>query len=226
MQEIVKNEKAEILRYAAKVLKQEIEKLSGLETLPLNPENISLAATQGVVPEHLKRLCGASEHKLLKILSIAQGIILWVMMHSKRCQNKWDGLVVSLKAGLRSREYITLLNKFGESVNYHEVLGTDAYWAKQIVERGNGYATIPTNTVLVNLPKQHLIMQTIVKKMLHNMLPIPLFISSAAMGNLIGTSARTSPDVFWKGTAILDHNSTRAFAYSHCKQKVYSSMIL
>ena len=75
MQEIVKNEKAEILRYAAKVLKQEIEKLSGLETLPLNPEDISLAAMQGVVPEHLKRLCGVSEHKLLKILSIPQGII-------------------------------------------------------------------------------------------------------------------------------------------------------
>ena len=33
---------------------------------------------------------------------------------------------------------------------------------------------------LVNVPKQHLIMQAIVKKMLHNMLSIPLFISTAA----------------------------------------------
>ena len=60
---------------------------------------------------------------------------------------KQVGLRVSLKASLRSREYITLLNKFGESVNYHEVLGIDAYWAEQIIERGDGYATIPTNIV-------------------------------------------------------------------------------
>ena len=37
---------------------------------------------------------------------------------------------------------------------------------------------------LVNVPKQHLIMQTLVKKMLHNMQPIPLFISTAAMESL------------------------------------------
>ena len=74
------------------------------------------------------------------------------------------------------------------SVNYHEVLGIDAHWAEQIIERGDGYATVPTNIVLVNLPKQHLIMQTMVKKMLHNMLPIPLFISTAAIESLISTS--------------------------------------
>ena len=33
MQEIVKDEKAKILRYAAKVLKQEIRKVNGIETL-------------------------------------------------------------------------------------------------------------------------------------------------------------------------------------------------
>ena len=32
-------------------------------------------------------------------------------------------------------------------MNYHEVLGIDAYWAEQIIERGDGYATIPTNIV-------------------------------------------------------------------------------
>ena len=79
MQEIVKDEKAKVLRYAAEVLKQKIEKVNGIETLPLNPEDISLAAMERVVPEHLKHflqcLCGASEHKLLKILSIAQSVI-------------------------------------------------------------------------------------------------------------------------------------------------------
>ena len=85
------------------------------------------------------------------------------------------GLGLSLKASLRSREYITLLNKFGVSVNYHEILGIDEYWAEQIIERGDGYATIKKILFLVNLPKQRLIMLTMVKKMLHNMLPIPLF---------------------------------------------------
>ena len=60
---------------------------------------------------------------------------------------KQVGLGVTLKASLRSREYITLLNKFGESINCYEVLGIDAYWAEQIIERGDGYAIIPTNVV-------------------------------------------------------------------------------
>ena len=103
-----------------------------------------------VAPEHLKHflqcLCGTSYHKPLKILSIAQSII-FVSSDAQIKMTKQVGLDVSLKASLRSREYIILLNKFGESVNYHEVLGIDAYWAEQIIERGDGYATVPTNIV-------------------------------------------------------------------------------
>ena len=151
MQEIVKDEKAKVLRYTAKLLKQEIEKVNGIETLPPNPEDISLAAMERVVPEHLKHflqcLCGASEHKLLKILSVTQSII-FVSSDAQKKMPKQVRLNVSLKASLRSREYITFLNKFGESLNYHEVLGIDAYWAEKIIERGDGNATIPTNIVL------------------------------------------------------------------------------
>ena len=46
MQKIVEDEKAKILRYAGKVLKQEIEKVNEIETFPLNPEDISLAAME------------------------------------------------------------------------------------------------------------------------------------------------------------------------------------
>ena len=60
---------------------------------------------------------------------------------------KQVGLGVSLKASLSSREYTTLLNKFEEKVNYHEVLGIGAYWEEQIIERSDGYATISTNIV-------------------------------------------------------------------------------
>ena len=149
--------------------------VNGIEILPLNPEDISLAAMERVVPEHLKHflqcLCGASEHKLLKILSIAQSIIfassdvqkrmpkqvglgvsflaametvvsehlkhflqclcgasehkllkilsitqiiIFVSSDVQKKMPKQVGLGVSLKASLRSREYIILLNKFGE----------------------------------------------------------------------------------------------------------------
>ena len=101
-----------------------------------------------VVPEHLKHflqcLCGASEHKLLRIVSIVQSFIS-MSSDAQKKMPKQVGLGVSLKASLRSREYITLLNKFGESVNYHEVLGIGAYWAEEVIERGDGYATISTN---------------------------------------------------------------------------------
>ena len=98
---MAKNEKAKILRYAAKVLKQEIEKVNGIETFPLNPEDISLAAMEKVVPEHLKHfvqcLCGASEHKLPKIVSIAQSII-FMSSYAQKKMPKQVGLGVSLKS--------------------------------------------------------------------------------------------------------------------------------
>ena len=142
--------------------------VNGTEILLLNPEDISLAAMERVVPEHLTHflqcLCGASEHKLLKILSIAQSII-FVSSDVQKKMPKQVGLGVSLKVSLRSREYIILLNKFGESVNCHEVLGIDTCWAEQIIERDDGYVTVPKILFLGNLPEQHLIMQTMVEKM-------------------------------------------------------------
>ena len=203
---MVKNEKVKILRYAAKVLKQEIEKVNGIEILPLNPEDISFAAMKKVVPDHLKHflqcLCGASEHKLLRIVSIAQSIIFMSSDTQKRMP-KQVGLGVSLKASLRSREYITLLNKFGENVNDHEVLGIDAYWAEEIIERGDVMQQYQQILFLVNVPKQHLIMQAMVKKMLHNMLSIPLFISTAANESLRSFFFRSvahAEDILGNGT--------------------------
>ena len=75
---------------------------------------------------------------------------------------------------------------------------------------------------LVNLPKQHLIMQTMAKKMLHNMSPMPLFISTAAMESLI---SRYFPRCLLERDGTLDQNSTRAFAHSHCK-KAYFAMLI
>ena len=100
---MVKNEKA---RYTVKVLKQEIGKVNEIETLPLNPEDISLAAMKKVMPKHLKHflqcLCGASEHQLLRIVSIAHSIIS-MSSDTQKKMPKQVGLGVSLKASLRSR---------------------------------------------------------------------------------------------------------------------------
>ena len=89
----------------SKELKQEIENINEIETLSLNPEDISVAVIERVVPEHLKHffqcLCGASEHKLLEILSIAQSII-FVSSDVQKKMPKQAGLGVSLKASLRS----------------------------------------------------------------------------------------------------------------------------
>ena len=89
-----------ILCYAAKVLKQEIEKVNRSEILPLNAEDISLAAMKKVATEYLKHfpqcLCQASEHKLLRIVSIAQSIIFMSSDVQKRMP-KQVGLSVSLK---------------------------------------------------------------------------------------------------------------------------------
>ena len=135
---------------------------------------------------------------------------------------KQVGLGVSLKASLRSREYIALLNKFGESVNHHEVLGMDAYWAAQIIERGDGYATVPTNIVFGEFSKaafdnadydeenasQH-VTNTVIYQYCRNgefnqhVLP------------------HMSPGKRWRRSI-----KTRTFAHSHCEQKAYSSMLL
>ena len=90
-------------------------------------------------------------------------------------------LGVSLKASLiRSREYITLLYKFGKSVNYHKVLVIDAYWAEEIIE-DDGHATISTHIVFGECAQATFDNADYGQKMLHNMLPIMLFTSLAAM---------------------------------------------
>ena len=53
---------------------------------------------------------------------------------------------VAIKSALRSKEYITVLNKHAESISYHEVFAINSYWSNQLIEKGEGYATLPTNT--------------------------------------------------------------------------------
>ena len=55
------------------------------------------------------------------------------------------GLATSLKNNLRSKEYITLLNKNGHCISYDEVLAIETLWARQLMSNEDGYATLPSN---------------------------------------------------------------------------------
>ena len=58
---------------------------------------------------------------------------------------KQVGNAMALKNSLRSKEFITILNRQGDSIRYQDTLSIEAYWAADLLEDGNGYATIPTN---------------------------------------------------------------------------------
>ena len=58
---------------------------------------------------------------------------------------KHVGLAISLKNCLRSKEFITILNNLGHCLSYDDVLRIDTTWASDIIERNDGYATLPTN---------------------------------------------------------------------------------
>ena len=55
---------------------------------------------------------------------------------------KHVGLVIPLKNNLRSKEYITLLNKNGHCISYDEVL---ALWEEHLMSNEGGHAILPSN---------------------------------------------------------------------------------
>ena len=52
---------------------------------------------------------------------------------------------VALRNSLRLKEFITILNRYGDCISYDDCLAIDAYWASEIVMNGNDYATKLTN---------------------------------------------------------------------------------
>ena len=55
------------------------------------------------------------------------------------------GLDLVFKRSVRSKELITLLNNFRQSVSYEDILRTDTTWAARILEANHGHSTIPTD---------------------------------------------------------------------------------
>ena len=87
-------------------------------------------------------MCGDSD----KVQSIAQDIVS-AASNGKKRMPKNVGLGVSLKNSLRSKEYITHLNQLGHSVSYDDIQRIETTWASSKLDSGDGYATLPTNTV-------------------------------------------------------------------------------
>ena len=146
----VVDSKKKILERAADILVAEIQKVEGISIHPLDPEDISNAVVSKLVPSPLKEflrcLCGNSNEKEKKISSVAQDIIS-LQSGGKKRMPKNVGLGLSLKNSVRSKEFITFLNNLGHCISYDDVLRIDTSWASGIIERDEGYATIPTNVI-------------------------------------------------------------------------------
>ena len=82
-----------LLRWAAENLLKDIGKVEGIGTNPLQPQNISNTAVEGLIPEtskgFLNHICSNINGKNKKVLSIAQDMIA-LQSNRKKCLNKWD----------------------------------------------------------------------------------------------------------------------------------------
>ena len=107
-----------------------------------------MAKAKEIIPKCLISLlswiCGTSDYKEQKVSAIAQDIIT-VASSGKKMLPKHVGLAISLKNNLRSKEYITLLNKNGHCISYDKVLAIETLWAEQLMSNEDGYATLPSN---------------------------------------------------------------------------------
>ena len=54
-------------------------------------------------------------------------------------------LAMLLKNSVRSKEFITYLNKLGHCISYDTVLRIETTWAKDILAYDNDFSTIPSN---------------------------------------------------------------------------------
>ena len=78
-------------------------------------------------------------------------------------------LSLVFKRSVRSKELITLLNNFRQSVSYEDILRTDTTWAARILEANHGHSTIPTDIRETIFFKPPLIIEITVKKTTLNM---------------------------------------------------------
>ena len=110
-----------ILRKAIHILSRGIDSTEGISIKPLNPSDVSLDLARTVVQvklqNFLRDLCQLEDSDI-KTLSIAQDII-FIKSKGRKKMPKHTGLAISLKS-IRSKEFITCLNKLGHSLSYDD----------------------------------------------------------------------------------------------------------
>ena len=130
--------------YAATIIKNALSQCQGITTNPLNPSDICLNKIKSNIPNELlyvlHNICG--DKKEDKIFSIAQDISA---SNKTLKMPKNVELALALKRSLRSKEYITLLNRFGHCISYNDALRVETAWANNVLSGEDGYATIPSN---------------------------------------------------------------------------------
>ena len=133
--------------WAAENLLKDIGKVEGIETNPLNPENISNTAVEELIPETLKgslsHICSNINGKNKKGLSITQEMIEF--QSNRKKMPKQVGLAISIKSAIKSKEFIKYLNNLGHCISYDTALRIVTSWAMGIMNEGEGYSTISSN---------------------------------------------------------------------------------
>ena len=136
-----------ILKKAIQILSRDIDSTEGISIKPLNPSDVSLDLARTVIPvklqTFLRDLCQLEDSDI-KPLSIAQDII-FIKSKGRKKMPKHTGLAISLKSSIRSKEFITCLNKLGHSLSYDDALRIETTWASGLLEAEEGYTTIPSN---------------------------------------------------------------------------------
>ena len=119
MDEIENIQKLTTLYHAALILKSEMNEVVGIQTQPLNPEDISFEKMKHLIPDYLSQFlkwsCSASLKDELKICSIAQSMI-YVNSNGTKKTQKHVGIAMGMKNSSRSKEYITVLNRHGDCI--------------------------------------------------------------------------------------------------------------
>ena len=139
--------KKQIILRAAELLRNEIKDVEGFIVHPLNPDDISMSTAEKIVPKSLKEflqsLCKVRKVADKKTMSIAQDIISLYSGGKKKLPKNLS-LGISMKNCLRSKDFIKYLNNLGHCISYDDVLRIETTWTDEIVDAGDGYATIPS----------------------------------------------------------------------------------
>lgn len=134
-----------MIERVSKTVKTDTTDVRGISIHPLDPEDMNVDRVHEIIPKSLlnllKTICGDSK----RVQSIAQEIV----SAGKKQMLKNTCLGISLINSLRLKGFIMNMNNFGHSISYDDVQRIETTWASSIIESGDAYAILPSNTVSI-----------------------------------------------------------------------------